>query len=146
MLTRRFLFSWIFSSVLMWVISYVWHGVFLNDIANLNYPKGIYLFSSAMVYLVIGVLLTRLFSMQFIIQTFQNFFIRGIVCGSLTGILLYMFALVLGVSFTKNLSLGNMVIDVPWQIFEQTFGGIVIATVYVLIYEPIPRNRSEDIV
>jgi hypothetical protein len=146
MTTRRFLLSWIFSSVGMWGISYLWHGFFLNDITNLNYPKGIYLMASTIVYMVIGFLLTRIFSLQFTINIFRNFFVRGIACGAVVGVLLYMFMIVLGVSFTKNLSMANMIIDIPWQLFEQSFGGILIALTYVLIYEPLPRNRSEEIV
>ncbi|MFI5149639.1 MAG: hypothetical protein ACHQRM_07880 [Bacteroidia bacterium] len=146
MLTRRFLLSWMLSSVLMWGLSYVWHGIFLNDIANLSYPKGIYLVASTVVYLAIGMVLTKLYTLQFVIHTLQNFFIRGIVCGAVTGLLFYMFALVIGVSFSKHISLGDMAIDIPWQLFEQIFGGIIIALVFVIIYEPIPRNRSEDIV
>jgi hypothetical protein len=146
MITLRFLLSWILSSVVMWALSYTWHGFFLNDIVNMHYPKGIYLVASTVVYLVIGLVLTKLFTLNRVVQMLKNLFVRGVVCGSLMGILLYMFALVLGVTFTKNVTMESMAIDIPWQILEQAFGGTVIALISLLIYEPVSGSRSEDMV
>jgi len=144
MFTRSFIISWILSAILMFGLSYGWHGIFLNDISTQNYPVGIYLFSSGIVYLIVGLVLTLIFSSQFVIHAIPNLFLRGLACGSTLGIVLYMFALVIGVSFTKTVTLTSIAVDIPWQIFEQCFGGLIIATVFALIYEPIPFNRSED--
>jgi len=130
----------------MFGISYTWHGVFLNDLTNLNYPIGIYLISSSIVYILIGGILSKVFSSHMIAIYIRNFFVRGIVCGAALGLVLYTFALVLGVTFTKVITLDAILIDIPWQMFEQTIGGLVVAMVYALIYEPIPMNRSEEIV
>ena len=128
----------------MFGLSYAWHGVFLNDVANLHYPLSIYLISSSVVYLLAGFLLVKLFSSNYAIQMFRNFFARGLVSGALLGLVLYMVALVMGMTFTKGVTLTSILFDLPWQVFEQTFGGVVIAIVYVFIYEPIPINRSTD--
>jgi hypothetical protein len=144
--SKRFVYSSILSSLFMFGISYAWHGIFLNDLTNLNFPVGIYLISSSFVYLITGCLLSKIFSTQIIASHFRNFFVRGICCGAALGLVVYMFALVLGITFTKVLSLDSILVDVPWQMFEQSLGGLVVAVVYALIYEPIPMNRSEQIV
>jgi hypothetical protein len=143
-LSKRFLLSWIFSSLLMFGISYSWHGIFLNDVRNLNYPISIYLISSSIIYLLTGFALVKFFSHLFIIQMFRNFIVRGLVCGASLGLVMYMAALVLGISFTKNTSMSSILIDVPWQIFEQAMGGLLIGTFFSFIYEPVPLNRSRD--
>jgi len=144
MLSKRFLFSWILSAIFMFAISYIWHGLFLNDIKNLKYPMGIFLTSAAFVYLAIGFVLVKLFSSDMVITLIRHFFLRGLVVGAASGLLLYMIALVLGVTFTKSITLTSIIVDVPWQVFEQVVGGIVISTVYALIYEPLLINRSEE--
>ena len=63
---KRFMFGWILSSLAMFGLSYVWHGVVLNDYAILTYPFQIYLISAAVVYLVSGFLLTRIFIAEFL--------------------------------------------------------------------------------
>jgi hypothetical protein len=144
MWSKRFMFSWILSAIVMFVLSYMWHGLFLNDIKNLKYPVGIFLMSASVVYLVIGFVLVKLFSSLTVVTLLRHFFIRGLVVGAASGLLLYMMALVLGVTFTKSVTLTSIIVDVPWQIFEQIAGGIVISTVYALIYEPLLINRSVD--
>jgi hypothetical protein len=144
MWSKRFMFSWILSAIVMFVLSYMWHGLFLNDIKNLKYPVGIFLMSASVVYLVIGFVLVKLFSSLTVVTLLRHFFIRGLVVGAASGLLLYMMALVLGVTFTKSVILTSIIVDVPWQIFEQIAGGIVISTVYALIYEPLLINRSVD--
>ena len=54
MLTKRFFISWLLSSLLMFLLSYVWHGIFLTDLSRLSYPKALFLFFAAIVYLMIG--------------------------------------------------------------------------------------------
>jgi hypothetical protein len=144
--SKRFVYSAVLSSLFMFGISYAWHGIFLNDLSNLNFPIGIYLISTSFVYLITGCLLSKMFSTHIIANYFRNFFIRGICCGAALGLILYMFALVLGITFTRVITMDGILVDVPWQMFEQSLGGLVVAVVYALIYEPIPMNRSEQII
>ena len=143
-LNKRFMFSWILSSVVMFIISYIWHGVFLNDISHIHYPLGIYLISATFVYLTIGFVMTKLYSYPGIINLFRSFFARGLILGAGLGLLLYMMALVLGVTFTKSISMASIAVDVPWQMFEQVVGGLIISTVFTIIYEPLLLNRNEE--
>jgi hypothetical protein len=143
-LNKRFIISWILSSLLMFGISYSWHGLYLNDVRTLNYPLTIYLVSSAIAYLFIGYLLMRAYTSTFFNQFFGNLFVRGLICGAVFGLVLYMTALVLGVTFTKNISLTNIIIDVSWQTFEQAMGGFLIATLHALVFEPVPMHRIRE--
>jgi hypothetical protein len=143
-LNKKFIISWILASLLMFGISYSWHGIYLNDVRTLNYPLTIYLISSAIAYLFIGFLLMRAYTSTFFIHLFRNFFVRGLICGATLGIVLYMTALVLGVTFTKNISLANIIIDISWQVFEQAFGGFFIATLHALVFDPVPMHRLRE--
>ena len=138
------MFSWILSTLIMFILSYTWHGLFLNDLKNLKYPLGIYLISATFVYLMIGFVLVKLFSSETMVNLIRHFFLRGVAVGAASGLLLYMVALVLGVTFTKSITITSIIVDVPWQIFEQMVGGFIISTVYALIYEPILMNRSDE--
>jgi hypothetical protein len=144
MLSKRVIISWIFASLSMFGISYTWHGIFLNDIANLNYPLGIFLVSSSIVYLVLGFVLVKIFTHSLIVRHIRNFFARGLVCGAGLGLFMYMLALVFGVTFTKNTTLSSILVDIPWQMFEQAFGGLLVATIYTLIYEPLPFRPGDE--
>jgi hypothetical protein len=140
---KRFILSWLFSALSMFGISYAWHGIFLNDISHLQYPMGVFLVAS-IVYLFIGFVLTKVFSSQFVHNAFRNFFTRGLICGAILGLLFYMIALVMGISFSNSITLSSILFDVPWQIFEQAFGGLIVATVYALVYEHIPVKRPAE--
>ena len=88
--------------------------------------------------------MTKLYSYPGIINLFRSFFARGLILGAGLGLLLYMMALVLGVTFTKSISMASIAVDVPWQMFEQVVGGLIISTVYTIIYEPLLLNRNEE--
>jgi phosphotransferase system glucose/maltose/N-acetylglucosamine-specific IIC component len=92
----------------------------------------------------IGFVLVKLFSSETMVNLIRHFFLRGVAVGAASGLLLYMVALVLGVTFTKSITITSIIVDVPWQIFEQMVGGFIISTVYALIYEPILMNRSDE--
>jgi hypothetical protein len=91
---KRFMIGWILSSLAMFGLSYVWHGVVLNDYAILTYPFQIYLVSAAVVYLVSGFLLTRIFIAEFLDRISQKPIPRGLAAGAALGMILYMVALV----------------------------------------------------
>ncbi|MFH1004024.1 MAG: hypothetical protein V1781_00765 [Bacteroidota bacterium] len=133
--TKRFFLSWLFSSLVMFSLSYLWHGVILNDIARLSYPLGIFLTSSIVVYLILGFLLTRIFTMQFHKHIAKRPFLKGLISGAILGASSYLFALVIGVSFNSSLTPEYILIDILWQIIEQSAGGITVAIVYVWLYD-----------
>lgn len=122
----------------MFSLSYLWHGIFLNDFERLNYPKEIFLTGAIVVYLILGFLLTKIFIMKFPKSIAKRPFLRGIISGVLLGVSTYLFALVIGVSFSSSLTPEYILFDIMWQAFEQSVGGIVVAMVYISIYDGNP--------
>ncbi|MFI5164400.1 MAG: hypothetical protein ACHQHP_04040 [Bacteroidia bacterium] len=136
--TKRFFLSWIFSSLIMFSLSYLWHGVFLNDLQRLSYPKEIFLTGSVITYLILGFLVTKIYLMKFPKNIAGKPLIRGLISGALLGICTYVVSLVVGVSFNSQLTPGYILFDIAWQTIEQTCGGITVALVYISIYEGNP--------
>ena len=135
--TKRFLVSWVFSSIAMYLLSYAWHGLFLNDYKELNYPKEIFLIFAVLVYLVIGFIIAKATDVSFLINHLKNKpLLRGIIAGAACGFFLFIMATVIGVSFNKNMQLATILFDVTWQVLEQTFGGIVVGVVHILVFDP----------
>jgi len=136
--TKRFFLSWILSSLAMFGLSYLWHGIFLNDLERLSYPKEIFLTGSVITYLILGFLLTRIYLMKFPKTIAKKPLIRGIISGAFLGVATYIVTLVVGVSFSTELTPKYILFDMMWQAIEQTVGGIVVAFVYISIYEGNP--------
>lgn len=141
---KRFMLSWILSSVTMFGLSYIWHGIILNDYAILAYPFQIYLISAAVVYLVIGFLLTRIFIAEFLDRISDKAIPRGLAAGAALGVIVYMVALVVGVTFNSGMELKYLLLDVAWQTAEQCLGGLVVGLVYLLVYEFIPLPMEKE--
>ena len=138
MKTKKFFFSWLVSSVVMFSLSYLWHGILLNDFQRLSYPKEIFLTGSIITYLILGFLLTRIYQMKFPKYISRKPLLRGIISGALLGIATYIIAMVIGVSFSNELTPKYILFDLLWQAVEQTFGGIAVGMVYISIYEGNP--------
>jgi hypothetical protein len=132
MQTRRFFISWILASVVMFILSYTWHGIILNDFARLNYPKTIFLCFTAFAYIVVGLVVVKMVDMEF----FKAFFrhrqlLKGIVMGMFCGAVFFLIATVIGVRFNSGSVVKNLVFDLVWQMIEQGIGGGVVALVHV---------------
>lgn len=132
----RFYISWIVSAILMYAAFYIWHGVFLNDINSITFPKLIFLGLAAIVYLVIAVILYKIFETNLMSKYFYSPMLRGIMSGIILGFFLFAFVTVLGISFTKNHSLTNILVDCVWQIIEQMLGGAIIGLGKIFIFDP----------
>lgn len=136
--------GWILSAIVMFGLSYVWHGIVLNDYKLISYPFGIYLVSAGVVYLVIGFLMSRIFIAEFLGRFTEKTVVRGLISGSALGLIVYMTALVAGVSFSNGLEMKYLALDVAWQVIEQTFGGLVIGLVYLLVFEFVPEPMEGE--
>ena len=141
---KRFVIGWIISSVLMFGLSYIWHGVILYDYAQITYPLGIYLTASAIAYLFIGFLVNRTFVMPFFDKISHHPLLRGPAIGFACGVLVYIIATVVHVTFNKDMDLKYLVLDITWQGIEQAFGGFVVGLVYMFVYEPHPFRAEEE--
>ena len=64
--------------------------------------------------------------------------IRGIISGAFLGIATYIVAMVIGVSFSNELTPKYILFDLLWQTAEQTFGGITVGVIYIWIYDGNP--------
>lgn len=131
-LNLRFFLSWIFTSVIMFSLFYIWHGFFLNDFKRIQFPYVWFVSFAAFTYLILSFGLVLLFESQFF-RKVDNFFFRGIFSGAVVGFSLFMIMTVLHISFTSQFTASYLLIDCAWQVAEQVIGGLVIATCWVFI-------------
>lgn len=141
---KRFMLGWILSSIVMFGLSYGWHGYVLNDYEMIKYPLWIYLISAGVVYFVLGFLLNRIFIAEFLDRYAEKPVPRALLTGLGLGIIAYMVALVLGVTFSKGLDMKFLLLDIVWQAFEQTVGGFVVGLVYMFVFEFIPQPMEDQ--
>jgi hypothetical protein len=142
-LTKRFFIGWLVSSLTMFGLSYVWHGLFTNDYQLINYPLGIYLIAAAIAYLFIGFLVSVAFTFSIFDRVSRHPLGRGPVAGFLCGILVYIIALVVQVTFNKYLDLKILLFDLTWQGIEQAMGGFAVGIVSMFVFEPLPEVQEE---
>lgn len=144
--TKQFYASWICSTGAMFGLAYFWHGIVLNDYSLLNYPLGVFLSCTAFVYLIIGFIISYIYRFLTLQKKIRDRFLKGIISGSLVGLVLYIITLVLGISYSKSTSMHNILIDLIWQIIEQTGGGITVSIIHYSIWEDerfLSRKRPE---
>jgi hypothetical protein len=136
--TARFFISWILSAIAMYSAFYVWHGVFLNDFKQIQFPFIWFLLLSAIAYLVISFLVYRVFETQWL-RYFHSILFRGFIAGLIVAVSLFAIMTVLHISFTKNVTSTYLITDFFWQIIEQSIGATVIVLGKQFIYEPEPE-------
>ncbi|MES2131269.1 MAG: hypothetical protein V4506_02910 [Bacteroidota bacterium] len=136
----RFFVSWIVAAVLMYGAFYFWHGIFLNDLNRITFSKVLFLFLAALVYLIISYVLYRTFETKILVNLITAPLLRGAVSGILLGLVLFSIITVLGISFTKHISMKYLVADCAWQVAEQLVGGIIIGIGKSVLYEPKPED------
>lgn len=139
---RRILFPWLLSAVVMFVISYVWHGITLTDISDLRMELWLYLLLSGLAYLVIGLLLTLgvhfLLAREWIIMK-NAFPMKSMLAGAGAGVVVYMVILASGLSFASQ-GIQHAVVDLLWQVVEQAVGGLMVGL--GIVYD-LHRNFME---
>jgi hypothetical protein len=126
---RRIWLPWIASALLMFGMSYLWHGVALNDLHELRVPIALYLTLSALAYLIIGLGITVAVHQciqHHWISLRQGFPLKGMLVGSIIGFVVFLLAFLFGMSFTDH-AMMHLVVDVLWQMAEQSIGGLAVA-------------------
>lgn len=131
-----FFVGWIASAGLMYLLFYVFHGVLTNDLIKISIPKTAFLSVAGIVYLLLGFGLNVLLDATFFKKEIKSIYTRAFIAGPVVGIFLYAVSLVIGVSFSAKFSLINMMVDIGWQIIEQTTGTIAVAFIKVLTFAP----------
>ena len=138
MFNGRFYFGWLLSAVLMYLAFYLFHGVITNDILKLSIPKTLFLSVAAVVYLIVAFGMSLLFKSTSLKKNIKNPFKRSLLIGILTALFMYGVAFTVGISFSFKVTMLNLLVDVSWQLIEQSIGAFFIALVNTLFY------REED--
>lgn len=133
---RQFILMIAICAALMYLLSYLWHGVFLNDYSKLRIPMWLYFSLSAVVYLVISLVLNLLYRYMNIRQMST----RGLLIGASVGFFIYLIAFVMGVSF-GNSAASHIAVDFIWQMIEQGIGGASLGLLYGL-YDDVARSNA----
>lgn len=143
MISKRFFISCLASSLVMFLLSYVWHGLVLTDFSRLSYSKHLFLFFAAIVYLIIGFVVSKSIEFKILEKHFKRKpVIRGAISGAICGLAFFLIATVVGVSFSTGSRLENMLLDVSWQIIEQTVGGVVVGLTHIFVYDPLAHMED----
>jgi hypothetical protein len=127
--SRHILLPWLLSTVSMYVVSYLWHGLALTDLQELAIPLGLYLALAAIVYLVIGLILTIGVhkAVQYEYVSLKGPFpLTSALLGAAVGFFVYLVIFVMGMTFTKH-GMMHVVVDIVWQMFEQGIGGLAVS-------------------
>lgn len=132
---RHILVPFVSSALVMFGLSYVWHGLALNDLSELKTPLALYLSLSGLVYLVIGLLMTGMMHFMLAhewIKLRNGFPLKGLLFGAVVGFMVYLVAFIFGMSFTDH-NMVHVVVDAIWQMVEQGLGGMVVS--FGIIYD-----------
>lgn len=135
---KRFFAAWIVSALCMYGISYAWHGVFLNDFQKISYPKDMLLLSFAMIYSVLGLVLSLMIKF---IPSHLSPALKGLLCGLALGFFVYLIAFSLGISLYSTPQWKYIVFDLSWQMLEQGLGGFIAGGVYAM-FTAISRHSA----
>lgn len=132
---RRFLASWLPSTIVMFGLSYVWHGIALRDLEELRIPLTLYLILAGLVYLLLaGVLAIGIDKaiVHNVITLRMGFPLKAMGLGALLGFVVYLVVFILGMSFTNHGAV-HVLVDVLWQMLEQGLGGMCVS--FGIIYD-----------
>ena len=145
--------GWLVSALGMFGLSYLWHGVFLNDYKRINFPFGMYMLMAAVTYLVIGLVLSRAFIVKYFDRISRHPLLRGPAIGLFCGIIVFVIATTVQitnpgeygsiVTFNTGYDPKFFLLDLMWQGLEQSAGGFLVGLVYMFVFEPMPL-REED--
>jgi hypothetical protein len=144
LLQRHILMPTVFSSVVMFGLSYLWHGVVLKDLDEMSIPLGVYLVLAALIYLVIGLCFTLVVHKAIEhewISLKHGFPFKCLLLGAAGGFLVYLLVFVLGFSYAAH-GMVHVVADVVWQMAEQGLGGLAVSG--GIIYDLHKRFLEEE--
>ncbi|MFT4660523.1 MAG: hypothetical protein ACI8XB_000791 [Patiriisocius sp.] len=130
MLKKEFLLVWMISSLTMLGMSYVWHGIILNDYRFIKLPFISFILLQGIVYAVIGFVLTFVYHYTNINRKVKY---KGFMMGAVLGFFIYLIAYVLGISFKTGEFNYVIVVDFLWQMGEQALGGGVVGFAFVVL-------------
>lgn len=125
--------------MVMFSLFYIWHGMFLNDFKRIQFPFTWFVIFAAVTYLIFGAGIYFLYESP-LLGKIRNLFVRGVICGIIAGVSLFMIATIVNISVTRHLSMGYLMIDCIWQITEQIIGAMVVVVCKGFIHEHQPEQ------
>ena len=141
MFSKRFILSVLFCAAIMCVLSYVWHGIILTDFIKLNRSKGKLLLFTSFISFATAIVMVKLYDLEIMHQYFKKSpIIRGVLVGLVCGLLFFFVSRLSGYTFNTTGEFKQTLVDIIWQVFEQTVGGFVIGIIFIFQYQP----ESED--
>lgn len=126
---RRIWLPWSLAAIIMYGLSYVWHGIALNDLEAIKVPLALYFSLSALVYVIVALVLVFAMHQALAhgwISLRRGFPLMGMLLGAAVGFLVYLIAFIFGISFMDH-KLSYIVVDVTWQMVEQGMGGLMVS-------------------
>jgi hypothetical protein len=137
---KRIIISTLLAMVVMMILSFVWHGLVLNDFKNLTLAFPVFIFLSCIVYFLISLAINFiLFKIDF--QEYQT--TKRILMGGVVGFSIYLLVFTLGLSYEER-GMKHIISDFGWQMFEQGVGALVV-DFCLHIYKRIDKfETSED--
>lgn len=138
----RYLIPSLISSVIMYVLFYLWHGSVLNDFIRLEINLNLFFLLTAVTYFILGLSIMFLHRMEFFIYNFPVW-LRIILIGMIVAFAAYAISVVLPVSVNRTLHLKYVMFDLMWQNLEQIIGSLVYYFTYLAVayfYHPELRD------
>ncbi|MGV9013363.1 MAG: hypothetical protein ACOH13_12285 [Flavobacteriales bacterium] len=132
---RGKIIPWLFSVVVMYGISYAWHGLLLNDISEMRMALGTYLALAGAAYALIALGLTYAVHSAILrgwISMKVAFPVKAMGVGAILGAVVYALVFFSGFSFASH-ELHHVFLDAVWQVSEQAIGGLMVA--FGIIYD-----------
>ena len=99
-------------------------------------PQTAFLTVAGIVYLVLAFGMSVLLDATFFKKEIKSIYTRAFIAGPVVGIFLYAVAVTVGVSFSAKFTMINMMVDVGWQIVEETLGILLIAFIKIIAFDP----------
>ncbi len=144
LMRRHIVLPALLSALLMFGMSYVWHGLALTDLQELKIPLTLYFVLALLVYLVLGLVLTLVVhkAIQYEWISLKGAFpFMAALIGTVAGFFVYLVIFVLGMTFTKH-GMMHVVVDILWQMVEQGLGGLAVSL--GIIYDMHKRFMDQE--
>lgn len=119
---KRIGISTLLAAAVMMVLSYMWHGIILNDFKNISLPFHLFIVLSTLVYFLISLVINVIL---FKIDFQSNLTTKRMLTGGLVGFSIYLIVFTLGMSYVER-GMKHIISDFGWQMFEQGIGALVV--------------------
>ena len=136
MFSKRVFISLIASAIIMLSISYLWHGVVLNDFNLHGYPAGYYFLFKAGVYLIIGLIMSKAIELKILDKEYKHRPVaKGVVVGLICGFAFFLVLTIKSIGSPVSIPFSHHLLNLAWQLLEQMIGGIVVGFCSIFFYD-----------